>query len=559
MAENNSESVHFIEQIVREDIASGKHGGSIHTRFPPEPNGFLHIGHSKAILLNFDLAAKYNGLTNLRFDDTNPAVEDVRFVENIKKDIRWLGYDWGTREYYASDYFPTLYEYAIKLIKKGKAYVDHSSAEEMSKMRGTPTKPGIESPYRNRSVEENIQLFEAMKSGKFAEGECVLRAKIDMSSPNMHLRDPVMYRIKDAPHHRTGTDWKIYPSYDFAHGQSDSIEHITHSLCTLEFENHRPLYEWFIRELEIFPSRQIEFARLNLNYTVMSKRKLLQLVQQKYVRDWDDPRMPTLAGMRRRGYTPEAIRNFIYKVGIAKRENVIDISYLEHSLREVLNNRALRRMVVTDPIKVVLTNFPGDLEELMPSENNPRDASAGSRELRFTRELFIERSDFAIQAHKKFHRLKPGGVVRLKNGFIIQCDSYETDKDGEVTTLNCRYFPDSRSGSDHSGIKAKGVIHWVSAKYAVPVELRLYDRLFLDENPLGHEGKDFLEFINPDSLKVVKNAVAEPAILEANTDQRYQFLRIGYFTKDPDSTPELPVFNRTVSLRDSWAKLKQKS
>ncbi len=554
MTENKNESVHFIEQFVLEDMASGKHGGRIHTRFPPEPNGFLHIGHSKAIILNFDLAAKYGGKTNLRFDDTNPAVEDVRFVENIKKDIHWLGYDWEDREYYASDYFPTLFEYAVKLIKKGKAYVDHSSAEEMSKMRGTPTKPGVESPYRNRSIEENLELFTRMKNGEFDEGECVLRAKIDMSSPNMHMRDPVMYRIKKTPHHRTGDQWVIYPTYDFAHGQSDSIEKITHSLCTLEFENHRPLYDWFIQELEIFPSRQIEFARLNLNYTVMSKRKLLQLVTQNHVNDWDDPRMPTLAGMRRRGYTPEAIRRFIYKVGIAKRENIIDLSYLEHVLRDDLNNRALRRMVVSDPVKVVITNFPDELEEQMPSDNNPRDEKAGQRTLLFTKELYIERADFEVDPPKKYHRLKPGGVVRLKNGFIIQCEDFDMDANGKVTEIHCTYFPDSRSGSDTSGIKAKGVIHWVSAKHGVPVELRLYDRLFLDENPLGHPDKDFLEFINPDSLKVIPNAIAEPAILDAETEERYQFLRMGYFTKDPDSTPGHLVFNRTVTLRDSWAK-----
>ncbi len=558
MEDNTNEGGgHFIDQIIRSDIASGKHGGRIHTRFPPEPNGFLHIGHSKAIILNFELAAKYGGMTNLRFDDTNPAAEETRFVEGIKEDIRWLGYDWDDREYYASDYFPTLFEYAIKLIKKGKAYVDHSSPEEMSKMRGTPTKPGQESPYRRRSIEDNLELFHRMQAGEFEEGECVLRAKIDMSSPNMHMRDPVMYRILNTPHHRTGTKWKIYPTYDFAHGQSDSIEKITHSLCTLEFENHRPLYEWFIRELEIFPSRQIEFARLNINYTVMSKRKLLQLVKEKHVDGWDDPRMPTLAGMRRRGYTPQAIRNFILKLGIAKRKHIIDLSLLEHTLREDLNNIALRRMVVIDPIRVVISNFPEHHEEAMPADNNPRDPEAGKRTIQFTKELYIERADFMVDPPSKYHRLRPGGFVRLKHGFILQCEHYQQDSEGKIIEVTCKYFPESKSGSDTSGIKVKGVIHWVSAKYGVPIEIRLYDRLFNDENPLGHADRDFLEFLNPDSLKLCTNAIGEPSILEANKQDRYQFLRNGYFVQDTESTPGHLIFNRTVTLRDSWSK-KQK-
>ncbi len=554
MEERREENVHFIEQIIREDLASGKHR-QIHTRFPPEPNGYLHIGHAKSIVLNFGLAEKYGGLTNLRFDDTNPTTEETEYVESIKEDIRWLGYDWGDREYYTSDYFEQLYEFAERLIKKGKAYVDDSSAEEIAAMRGTPTEPGVESPWRNRSVEENLDLFRRMRAGEFPDGSRVLRAKIDMSSPNMHLRDPLMYRIKHEHHHRTGNSWCIYPMYDFAHGQSDSIERITHSLCTLEFENHRPLYDWFIRELEIFPSRQIEFARLNLDYTVMSKRRLLQLVEEGYVKGWDDPRMPTLSGMRRRGYSPESIRNFCEHIGIAKRENIIELSLLEHFVRQDLNKRAKRLMVVLDPIKLIITNYPEGQTEMMTTVNNPEDESMGEREMPFGKYLYIERDDFMEDPPKKFFRLGPGRHVRLKNAFIIRCDDFVKDETGRVTEVHCSYFPDSRSGSDTSGIKAKGTLHWVAVEQAVPVEVRLYDRLFSDPNPMGHKDRDFKEFINENSLTVIPRAMAEPAIKEVKQGEYLQFLRKGYFYPDPDGKPEQPVFNRTVTLKDAWAKI----
>ncbi len=554
MEERREENVHFIEQIIREDLASGKHR-QIHTRFPPEPNGYLHIGHAKSIVLNFGLAEKYGGLTNLRFDDTNPTTEETEYVESIKEDIRWLGYDWGDREYFTSDYFEQLYEFAERLIKKGKAYVDDSSAEEIAAMRGTPTEPGVESPWRNRSVEENLDLFRRMRAGEFPDGSRVLRAKIDMSSPNMHLRDPLMYRIKHEHHHRTGNSWCIYPMYDFAHGQSDSIERITHSLCTLEFENHRPLYDWFIRELEIFPSRQIEFARLNLDYTVMSKRRLLQLVEEGYVKGWDDPRMPTLSGMRRRGYSPESIRNFCEHIGIAKRENIIELSLLEHFVRQDLNKRAKRLMVVLDPIKLIITNYPEGQTEMMTTVNNPEDESMGEREMPFGKYLYIERDDFMEDPPKKFFRLGPGRHVRLKNAFIIRCDDFVKDETGRVTEVHCSYFPDSRSGSDTSGIKAKGTLHWVAVEQAVPVEVRLYDRLFSDPNPMGHKDRDFKEFINENSLTVIPRAMAEPAIKEVKQGEYLQFLRKGYFYPDPDGKPEQPVFNRTVTLKDAWAKI----
>ncbi|MDX1476939.1 MAG: glutamine--tRNA ligase/YqeY domain fusion protein [Saprospiraceae bacterium] len=551
------EPQNFIEQIIEEDIASGKHGGRVHTRFPPEPNGYLHIGHAKAICLNFGISAKYGGKTNLRFDDTNPVTEETEYVESIKEDVRWLGFRWDA-ELYASDYFPQLYAFAVQLIKAGKAYVDDSTSAEMAEMKGTPTEPGTESPYRNRSVQENLDLFERMKNGEFAEGSRVLRARIDMGSPNMHMRDPVMYRIKHARHHRTGDEWHIYPMYDFAHGQSDSIEGITHSLCTLEFENHRPLYNWFIEELDIFRSRQIEFARLNLNYTVMSKRKLLQLVNLGHVNGWDDPRMPTISGMRRRGYTPESLRAFAEGVGIAKRENVIDISLLEFRVREHLNKVAPRVMVVIDPVKLTITNYPeGQVEELTV-ENNPEDPDSGHREVPFSRNLYIEREDFMEDPPRKFFRLGPGRNVRLKSAYIIHCEDFRTDPEtGRVEEIFCTYYPDSRSGSDTSGIKAKGTLHWVSRDHAVPAEVRMYDRLFMDENPAGHKDRDFLEFLNPDSVTVLPEVWCEPRLEGVAPGKRFQFLRLGYFCVDPDSGPGRLIFNRTVSLRDTWAKVRQ--
>ncbi len=550
----NEKNIHFIEEIIREDLASGK-VKQIHTRFPPEPNGYLHIGHAKSIVLNFGLAEKYGGLTNLRFDDTNPTTEETEYVESIKYDIRWLGYDWGDREYYTSDYFEKLYEFAEKLIKKGKAYVDDSTAEEIAAMKGTPTEPGVESPYRNRSVEENLDLFRRMRAGEFPDGARVLRAKIDMASPNMHLRDPLMYRIKHEHHHRTGDAWCIYPMYDFAHGQSDSIEQITHSLCTLEFENHRPLYDWFIRELEIYPSRQIEFARLNLDYTVMSKRRLLQLVTEGHVKGWDDPRMPTLSGMRRRGYSPEAIRSFCEHIGIAKRENIIELSLLEHFVRQDLNKRAKRLMVVLNPLKLVITNYPEGQTEMMSTINNPEDEAMGTRQMPFGKYLYIEREDFMEDPPKKFFRLGPGRHVRLKNAYIVRCDDYVKNDKGEPVEVHCTYFPNSRSGADTSGIKAKGTLHWVAVEQAVPVEVRLYDRLFSDPNPMGHKDRDFKEFINPDSLTVIPRAMAEPAVREVKAAEYLQFLRKGYFFMDPDSRSDQLVFNRTVSLKDAWSKI----
>ncbi len=551
------ERLNFIEQIIEDDIKNGKHGGRIHTRFPPEPNGYLHIGHSKAICLNFGIGEKYGGTTNLRFDDTNPTTEETRYVEAIKEDIKWLGFDWGEEELYTSDYFDQLYEFAIKLIKKGKAYVDDSTPDEIAEMKGTPVEPGKNSPYRDRPVEENLQLFEGMKNGEFEEGSRVLRAKIDMTSPNMNMRDPVLYRIKKEHHHRTGDKWNIYPMYDFAHGQSDSIEKITHSLCTLEFENHRPLYDWLIEELEIFPSRQIEFARLNLSYTIMSKRKLLRLVQEGVVNDWDDPRMPTISGLRRRGYTPASIRNFADRVGVAKRENVIDVSLLEFCVREDLNKTADRAMVVLDPVKLVITNYPEEQVEEMEVINNPEDEHSGTHIMPFTRELYIERADFMEDPPKKYFRLGPGRNVRLKGGYIIHGEGFLKDEDGKITEIHATYYPESRSGSDTSGIKAKGTLHWVSALHAFPVEVRQYDRLFLDEAPGSHKEKDFMEFLNPHSLDVIDHALAEPHLITAKPGDRFQFMRKGYFIVDPDSTDSKLVFNRTVTLRDSWAKKKK--
>ena len=544
--------LNFLEEIISEDVASGKHGGRVLTRFPPEPNGYLHIGHAKSIYVNFGLAKKFNGQTNLRFDDTNPEKEETEYVESIKRDIQWLGYQWAN-EFYASDYFGKLYEFAVTLIRKGLAYVDDSTAEEIASMKGTPTEPGKASPYRSRSVEENLDLFERMKNGEFRDGERTLRAKIDMASPNMHFRDPILYRIKHVHHHRTCDAWCIYPMYDFAHGQSDSIEQITHSICTLEFEVHRPLYDWFIEQLGIFKSRQYEFARLNLNYTVMSKRKLLQLVNEKHVNGWDDPRMPTISGLRRRGYTPEAIRNFCELVGVARRENVIDVGLLEHCVREDLNRNAARAMVVTDPIKLIITNYPEGKTETLTSEINPEDPDAGLRELPFGRELYIERDDFMEVPEKKYFRLGPGLMARLKSAYIVKCESFEKDAQGNITTLHCTYVPESKSGHDTSGLQVKGVIHWVHAPSAVPVEVRLYDRLFKVENPASEEG-DFKDYINPDSLHVIPNAVAEPWLAKAKQGDHFQFMRKGYFAVDPDSANGKLVFNRTVSLKDSWGK-----
>ena len=548
-------SLNFIEEIVEEDLQSGKHK-SILTRFPPEPNGYLHIGHAKSICLNFGLANKYGGKTNLRFDDTNPVTEETEYVDSIKDDIRWLGFQWAN-EFYASDYFEQLYQFAVKLISKGLAYVDDSTSEEIADQKGSPTEPGKNSPYRSRTIEENLRLFSEMKEGKYKDGEKVLRAKIDMSSPNMHFRDPVLYRIKHAHHHRTGNDWCIYPMYDFAHGQCDSIEHITHSICTLEFVPHRPLYNWFIEHLAIFPSKQYEFARLNLSYTVMSKRKFLQLVNENYVNGWDDPRMPTISGLRRRGYTPESIRNFADRIGVQKRENLIDLSLLEFCIREDLNKTAQRRMVVFDPLKITITNFSGGTE-WVKTENNPEESEESFREVPFSRELYIERDDFMENPPKKFFRLSPGQKVRLKSAYIIQCDEVIKDANGNIAELRCSYIPESRSGSDTSGIKVQGTLHWVSVPHAVPVELRLYDRLFKVENPAVEEG-DFKEYVNPDSLQVIPNAYAEPSLKNLKPGQGYQFLRKGYFCLDKDSQEGKLVFNRTVTLKDGWAKEQKKN
>lgn len=550
MAEEKS--LNFLEEIVENDLREGKHQ-TILTRFPPEPNGYLHIGHAKSICLNFGLALKYGGKTNLRFDDTNPVTEETEYVESIKNDIQWLGFQWAN-EFYASDYFEQLYEFAVKLIGKGLAYVDDSTSEEIAQQKGTPTQPGTNSPYRNRSIEENLQLFTDMRAGKYKDGSKVLRAKVDMAHPNMHMRDPIIYRIKHAHHHRTGDAWCIYPMYDFAHGQSDSIEKITHSICTLEFVPHRALYDWFIENLEIYPSRQYEFARLNLTYTVMSKRKLLQLVNENHVSGWDDPRMPTLSGVRRRGYTPESLRDFCDRIGVAKRDNLIDVGLLEFCVREHLNKVALRRMVVFDPVKVVITNYPEGKTEMVSSENNPEDESAGMREIPFSRELFIEQEDFMENPPKKYFRLAPGQMVRLKSAYIIKCESVVKDANGNVTELHCTYIPESRSGSDTSGINVKGTLHWVSAAHAAKIEVRLYDRLFKVEDLADAEGV-FKDHLNPDSLKI-QTVFAEPDLLKATANTRYQFMRKGYFVLDSDSTESNLVFNRTVTLKDMWAKIK---
>ena len=549
---SEEKSLNFLEEIVEDDLQKGNYEQII-TRFPPEPNGYLHIGHAKSICLNFGLTKKYGGYTNLRFDDTNPSTEETEYVDSIKEDVRWLGFEWKN-ERYASDYFEQLYEFAVELIKKGLAYVDDSTSEEIAAMKGTPTEPGKESPFRNRSVEENLDLFEKMRNGAFEDGSRTLRARLDMASPNMQLRDPVMYRIKRAHHHRTGDKWMIYPLYDFAHGQSDSIENVIHSICTLEFVPHRPLYDWFIERLEIFPSRQYEFARLNLNYTVMSKRKLLKLVNEKFVNGWDDPRMPTISGMRRRGYTAESIRNFCERIGVAKRENMIDIGLLEFFVREHLNKIALRRMVVFDPLKVVITNYPEGQTETIIGEENPEDLSAPTREIPFSRELYIEKEDFMEEPPKKFFRLSPGKMVRLKSAYIIRCDEVIKNEKGELVEIRCSYLPESKSGNDTSGISVKGTLHWVSVPHAEKVELRLYDRLFRVEDPSNEEG-DFEDYINPHSLEVVQ-AFAEPVLQRANPGERYQFLRKGYFYPDKDSAPGKLVFNRTATLKDTWEKEK---
>lgn len=553
-------SKNFLEEIIEKDLAEGRHQ-SILTRFPPEPNGYLHIGHAKSITVNFGLAQKYGGKTNLRFDDTNPVTESVEYVESIKRDVQWLGFEW-TQELYASDYFEQLFDFAVQLIRAGLAYVDHSTAEEMAAQKGNLTQPGTPSPYRDRTPEENEDLFRRMRAGEFPDGACTLRAKIDMASPNMHMRDPVLYRIKHAHHHRTGDAWCIYPTYDFAHGQSDSIENITHSICTLEFVPHRPLYDWFIEKLNIYPSRQYEFARLNMTYTIMSKRKLMQLVNEGHVAGWDDPRMPTISGLRRRGYTPAAIREFCARIGVAKRDNLIDVSLLEFCAREDLNKTGLRRMVVFDPVKLVITNWPEGKTELLESENNPEDLKTGNREVPFSGTLWIERDDFMINAPRKYFRLSPGNSVRLKSAYIITGEGYETDENGTVTEIHCTYHPDSRSGSDTSGIKPKGTLHWVSAEHAVPVEIRNYDRLFREENLAEAEG-NFLDHVNPDSLIIIPQAMAEPGLLDdldaANPERpHFQFMRKGYYFEDDDSTPERPVFNQTVGLRDTWAKESKK-
>jgi glutaminyl-tRNA synthetase len=546
----------FIHELVEKDISEGKNNGRVHTRFPPEPNGYLHIGHAKAICLDFGTAEKFGGKCNLRFDDTNPIKEDVEYVDSIKEDIKWLGYDWEDRLYYASDFFDDLYEFAVKLIKEGKAYVDDQPSEIISEQRGTPQKPGIESPYRNRPVEENLDLFQRMKNGEFENGAKVLRAKIDMASPNMHMRDPLMYRISHATHHRTGDKWCIYPMYDFAHGQCDYFEGVTHSFCTLEFENHRPLYNWFVDQLatDDYRPRQIEFSRLNLTYTMMSKRKLLQLVEEGYVKGWDDPRMPTLSGMRRRGFTPASIRNLIEKVGITKTEGMIDVALLEHGVREDLNKTAQRVMGVLNPLKVVITNYPEDKVEMVQAINNPEDESAGRRDVPFTRELYIEREDFMEDPPRKFFRLSPGKEVRLRYAYYITCNEVVKDDDGEIVELRCTYDPETKGGNSPDGRKVKGTLHWVSATESIKAEIRLYDRLFEVENPSAAKDQDFRDFLNPNSLQVLDCCYVEPFVKTGEPLDHFQFERKGYFNIDKDSTPGHLVINRTVTLRDNWAK-----
>ncbi len=556
--------LNFVQQIVADDLAAGKNGGRLNTRFPPEPNGYLHIGHAKAICMDFGVAEKFGGTCNLRFDDTNPQKEDTEYVEAIKRDIHWLGYDWGDRLYYASDYFPKLYDFAIRLIKEGKAYVDDQTSEQIAQQKGTPTTPGTNSPYRDRTVEENLDLFQRMNAGEFEEGSHVLRAKIDMASSNMHFRDPIIYRIIKTPHWRTGNQWNVYPMYDFAHGQSDYFEGVTHSICTLEFVPHRDLYDYFVHELagesasEYCP-RQIEFNRLNLTYTVMSKRKLLQLVKEGLVAGWDDPRMPTLCGLRRRGYTAQSIKNFIEDIGYTKYEALNDIGLLEHNIREELNHHANRVSAVLNPVKVVITNYPEDKVEMMEMDNNPEQENAGKHQMPFSRELYIERDDFMEEPPKKFFRLTPGKEVRLKGAYIVMCTGCTKDADGNVTEIQCTYDPDTLSGSAGSQRKVKGTLHWVSARHCVNAEVRLYDRLFAVENPSADTEHDFRELLNPDSLLVINDAKIEPFLAEtAKVGDTFQFQRIGYFTVDQDSTEGHLVFNRTIGLKDSWAKQQAK-
>ncbi len=554
--------LNFVEQIVADDLKAGKNGGRLNTRFPPEPNGYLHIGHAKAICMDFGVAEKFGGTCNLRFDDTNPVKEDVEYVDSIREDIHWLGFDWGNREYYASDYFPKLYDLAVRLIKEGKAYVDDQSSEEIARQKGTPTEPGQESPYRNRTPEENLDLFERMNAGEFDEGARVLRAKIDMSSPNMHFRDPIMYRIIKTPHHRTGDKWKVYPMYDFAHGQSDYFEGVTQSICTLEFEVHRPLYEYFVKELadESYCPRQIEFNRLNLTYTVMSKRKLLQLVKEGLVAGWDDPRMPTISGMRRRGFTPRSIRNFVDKIGYTKYEALNSVGLLEHAVREDLNAVSTRGMAVVNPVKVIITNYPEDGVETVEMENNPENPAEGSHAMPFSREIYIEREDFMENPPKKFFRLAPEGEVRLKGAYIIKCTGVKKDADGNIEEIYCTYDPETKSGLPGSMRKVKGTLHWVSAAHAADATVNMYDRLFNVENPSAETDKDFRELLNPDSLKVVTGVKVEPFLAEnATPGAHFQFQRIGYFTPDLDSCAGKLIFNRTIALKDSWEKEQKKA
>jgi glutaminyl-tRNA synthetase len=554
MSEDKKETLNFLEQIIKDDLEKGVNDGRVLTRFPPEPNGYLHIGHSKSITVNFGLAKKFGGKTNLRFDDTNPVTEDVEYVEAIQNDIKWLGFEWDAI-YFASDYFDKLYLFAEELILKGLAYVDDSTAEEIAIQKGTPTIPGTGNLFRNRAIDENLDLFRRMKAGEFKDGEKVLRAKVDMSSPNMLLRDPIIYRIKHAIHHRTGDKWVIYPMYDFAHGQSDSVEKITHSICTLEFESHRPLYNWFIDQLNIFPSKQYEFARLNINYTVMSKRKLLQLVNEGLVNGWDDPRMPTISGLRRRGYTAGSIREFANRVGVARRENIIDISLLEFCIREDLNKNAIRTMAVLDPIKCIIKDIPEGETIWLTTENNPEDPEAGMREIAFSRYIFIEKEDFMENPPPKYFRLSPGGIVRLKSACIVQCEDVVKNDLNEVIEVHCKIIPDSWSGKDSSGVKPQGTIHWLDEKHSENAEVRIYDRLFILEDPASEE--DFKKSLNPNSLRVISNAKIEPSLSKAKSLSHFQFTRLGYFCVDLDSTSDFPIFNRTVTLKDTWVKGKK--
>ena len=563
--EENKKSLNFIEAIVEKDLAEGVNGGRIQTRFPPEPNGYLHIGHAKAICIDFGIAKEYGGICNLRFDDTNPIKEDVEYVDSIMEDIHWLGFNWEN-VFYASDYFPQLWDFAVQLIKTGKAYIDEQSAEEIARQKGTPTQAGIESPYRNRPIEESLELFQKMNTGEIPEGAMVLRAKIDMANSNMHFRDPIIYRVINAPHHRTGTTWKAYPMYDFAHGESDYFEGVTHSICTLEFVVHRPLYDWFIDELKKgkpengdYRPRQYEFNRLNLTYTVMSKRKLLQLVQESLVNGWDDPRMPTICGFRRRGYTPESIHKFINKIGYTKYDGIIDVALLEHSVREDLNAKAKRVSAVLDPVKLIITNYPENQVEMMEAINNPEDPDSGSHEIAFTRELYIEREDFMEDAPKKFFRLAPDKEVRLKNAYIVKCTGFKKDENGVITEIYAEHDPMTKSGMPDSNRKVKGTLHWVSVEHSLPAEVRLYDRLFMVENPAEEKEKDFRELLNPDSLEIISNCRIEKELQNAKPLENFQFQRIGYFNVDPESTGDKLVFNRTVSLKDSWSKIKDKT